>query len=64
MVDTKLPSETAFVVGLDLFVQRLINDAAEMWRTGDITATALQALISDYTQLRTEIRSRRTGIEK
>ena len=59
-----LASENAFLIGLDLLVQGLANDAAEMWRTGQISKDALHKLITDYTHLRAEIRFRGRDIKK
>ncbi len=59
-----LASQEAFLVGLDLVVQRLANDAAEMYRTGKIGHEALHQLITDYTGLRADIRFRRRDLAK
>jgi hypothetical protein len=63
-VTTEIASENAFLVGLDLHVQGLANDAAEMWRTGQISKDAFHKLITDYTHLRAEIRFRGRDIKK
>ena len=59
-----LASQEAFLVGLDLVVQRLANEAAEMYRTGKIDKDALHALITNYAGLRNDIRFRRRDLKK
>jgi hypothetical protein len=59
-----LASQEAFLVGLDLLVQRLANDAAEMYRTGHIDRDAFHDLITNYTGLRSDIRFRRRDLKK
>ena len=57
-----LASQEAFLVGLDLTVQRLANEAAERFRTGHISKEAFHELITNYTHLRSEIRFRRRDL--